>query len=111
MAAMYEETLKNFTEGSIVTGRVLEVRANEVLVDIGYKSEGLIPADEFEDLATIKAGDEVDVLLERLEDDDGMVVLSKQRAEAAAQLGPRPRHLRRGRRSSRASSRAASRAA
>ena len=47
MAAMYEETLKNFTEGSIVSGKVLEVRKDEVLIDIGYKSEGVVPAGEF----------------------------------------------------------------
>lgn len=81
MTALYENTLKNFQEGSIIVGNVLEVRDNEVLVDIGYKSEGLIPKGEFQDVETLQAGDEVDVLLERLEDDDGMVVLSKKRAE------------------------------
>jgi small subunit ribosomal protein S1 len=81
MAGLYEETLKNFSAGSIVTGRILEIRPSEVLVDIGYKSEGLIPAHEFRNLDQLSAGDEVDVLLEHLEDDEGMVVLSKQRAE------------------------------
>ncbi len=81
MAALYEDTLKNFAEGSIVQGRVLEVRPNEVLVDIGYKSEGVIPADEFRNLAEVTAGEPLEVLLVRLEDDDGMVVLSKRRAE------------------------------
>jgi small subunit ribosomal protein S1 len=81
MTAMYEETLKHFSEGSIVKGTVLEVRPTEVLVDIGYKSEGLIPASEFKDISAIKPGDHVEVLLENLEDDDGMVILSKQRAE------------------------------
>ena len=81
MAAMYEETLKDFTEGSIVQGKILELRSSEVLVDIGYKSEGVIPADEFPNIATLKPGDQLEVLLERLEDDYGMVVLSKKRAE------------------------------
>ncbi len=81
MTAMYEETLKHFTEGSIVKGTVLEVRPNEVLVDIGYKSEGLIQASEFKDISALKPGDQLEVLLENLEDDDGMVILSKQRAE------------------------------
>ena len=80
-ASMYEETLKNFVEGSIVKGRVLEVRDNEVLVDIGYKSEGVIPAGEFRDLSAVKVGDELDVLLEGIEDDDGMVMLSREKAE------------------------------
>ena len=78
---MYEETLKEFKEGSIVAGRVLEVRPTEVLVDIGYKSEGIIPTAEFEVPDQVKAGDKIEVLLERLEDDDGMVCLSKRRAE------------------------------
>lgn len=81
MTKMYEETLKNFTEGSIVKGKVLEVRSNEVLVDIGYKSEGVIPGNEFTDLSTVKPGDQLEVLLAQMEDDYGMVVLSKQRAD------------------------------
>ena len=81
MMAMYEETLKTFTEGAIVKGQVVEVRPQEVLINIGYKSEGLLPATEFADLAEVHVGDEVDVLLERLEDEHGMVVLSKTRAE------------------------------
>ena len=79
MAAMYEETLKNFSEGSIVNGHVLAVRPNEVLVDIGYKSEGVLPLDEFREPATV--GEQIEVMLVRLEDDNGMVVLSKRRAE------------------------------
>ncbi len=81
MMDMYAETLKTFTEGAIVKGQVVEVRPQEVLVNIGYKSEGLLPATEFEDLSAVKVGDEIDVLLERLEDEHGMVVLSKTRAE------------------------------
>ncbi|MFW5871074.1 MAG: 30S ribosomal protein S1 [Verrucomicrobiota bacterium] len=81
MAQMYEETLKDFEPGSIVTGKVMEVHNNEVLVDIGYKSEGLISSDEFEKLDEVNAGDEIYVLLSQIEDDDGMVVLSKQKAD------------------------------
>lgn len=81
MAALYEETLRDFNEGSIVQGIVLELRDHHVLVDIGYKSEGLIPSEEFKELETLAVGDGVEVLLEQLEDDEGMVVLSKQRAE------------------------------
>jgi small subunit ribosomal protein S1 len=81
MTQMYEETLKDFEPGSIVTGKVMEVHNNEVLVDIGYKSEGLIPANEFEELDQIEPGDELYVLLSEIEDDDGMVVLSKQKAD------------------------------
>jgi small subunit ribosomal protein S1 len=81
MAKRYEDTLKNFTEGSIVKGKVLEVRPAEILVDIGYKSEGVISSSEFKDISQIHAGDDMEVLLERLEDDDGMVILSKAKAE------------------------------
>ena len=81
MARMYEETLKTFTEGSIVPGKVLEVRGDGVLVDIGYKSEGMIPGSEFSDISAVKPGDVFNVLLEGMEDDEGMVMLSKTRAE------------------------------
>src|SRR5207253_1706774 len=63
-----------------VKGRILEVRPREVLVDIGYKSEGVIPIAEFDEVDSLEVGDEVDVLLERLENDEGMVVLSKEKA-------------------------------
>jgi small subunit ribosomal protein S1 len=81
MAAMYADTLKDFSEGSIVTGKILEIRDHDVLVDIGYKSEGLIPKHEFKHIEDVQVGDDIEVLLEQLEDDEGMVVLSKQRAE------------------------------
>ena len=85
MSKMYEETLKNFKEGSIVPGKVLEVRSNEVLVDIGYKSEGVINGHEFKDLSVVSIGDQFDVLLDQIEDDHGMVVLSKEKAEQKIQ--------------------------
>jgi small subunit ribosomal protein S1 len=67
--------------GNIVKGIIIEVRPKEVLVDIGYKSEGVISANEFEDIKTVKVGDEIDVLIEKLEDKEGMVILSKEKAE------------------------------
>jgi len=81
MVGMYEETMKNFAAGSIVQGTVLEVREGEALVDIGYKSEGVVQASEFEDIKVVKPGDKVDVLIEDIENDEGMVELSKQKAE------------------------------
>ncbi len=81
MAAMYEETLKSFSEGSIIPGKIIEIRDNAVLIDIGYKSEGLVPISEFREPETIKVGDTIEVLLQKLEDDSGMVVLSVQLAE------------------------------
>jgi small subunit ribosomal protein S1 len=80
-----EEAMKHsamrFAAGEIVKGTVIEVRSKEVLVDIGYKSEGVIPANEFIDIKAVKVGDQVDVLIEKLEDKEGMVVLSKEKAE------------------------------
>jgi small subunit ribosomal protein S1 len=70
-----------FGAGQIVKGTVIEVRPKEVLVDIGYKSEGVIPANEFDDIKEVNLGDDFEVLIERLEDREGMVVLSKERAE------------------------------
>jgi small subunit ribosomal protein S1 len=70
-----------FAAGNIVKGTIIEVRPKEVLVDIGYKSEGAISANEFEDIKTVKVGDQIDVLIEKLEDKEGMVVLSKEKAE------------------------------
>src|ERR1041385_5675953 len=79
--AMKQSGAMPFAAGSIVKGTVIEVRPKEVLVDIGYKSEGVIAANEFSDIKTVKVGDEVDVLIEKLEDREGMVVLSKEKAE------------------------------
>jgi small subunit ribosomal protein S1 len=84
LLAQYENSFKNLQEGQIIRGRVLAVTASEVIVDIGYKSEGIIPATEFTDFSgnvTVKPGDAVDVLLERTEDQNGYVVLSKDKAE------------------------------
>ena len=78
--AMKHSTMR-FAAGEIVKGTIIEVRPKEVLVDIGYKSEGVIPANEFDDIKTVKMGDEIDVLIEKLEDKEGMVVLSKEKAE------------------------------
>ena len=80
MQDVMSKPMPDFREGSIVKGRILEIRPREVLVDIGYKSEGVIPIAEFEDIESLEVGDEVDVLLERLENDEGMVVLSKEKA-------------------------------
>lgn len=77
---LIEKSIKNYKEGSIIKGHILEIRPKEFLVDIGYKSEGVIPASEFEEPSEIEVGDEIEVLLERLENDEGMVVLSKEKA-------------------------------
>ncbi|MFI5007326.1 MAG: 30S ribosomal protein S1, partial [Solirubrobacterales bacterium] len=81
---MYDVSFKNFAEGEVVKGIVLQVSESEVVVDVGYKSEGIIPLDEFRDETgqiSVKRGDLVDVLLEKTEDKEGYVVLSKEKAE------------------------------
>ena len=78
---MYEESFKEIEEGEIIKGRIVKVAESEVLVDIGFKSEGVIPLNEFGETPTIRVGDEIDVYLEKMENQDGLVVLSKQRAD------------------------------
>jgi small subunit ribosomal protein S1 len=80
----YDSSFRNIAEGEVVKGTVLKVTDSEVIVDVGYKSEGIIGVQEFLDetgQVTVQAGDIVDVLLERTEDRDGYVVLSREKAE------------------------------
>src|ERR687889_672186 len=81
MMEMYNGTMASIDEGEIVKARVLEIRDNMVVLDIGFKSEGSVPLEEFKDFPDLKAGDEVEVLLEHLEDQEGSVVLSKKKAD------------------------------
>ena len=81
MIAMYQGTMASIEEGEIVKATVMEIRENLVILDIGFKSEGSIPLEEFKDLPDLKAGDIVEVLLEHLEDQEGSVVLSKKKAD------------------------------
>ncbi|MCX7826744.1 MAG: 30S ribosomal protein S1 [Verrucomicrobiae bacterium] len=82
MQELFAKSAPVFAEGSIVKGRVIEVRPDAVVVDIGYKSEGSIPISEFTDPAAVKVDDVIDVLLEKLENEEGSVVLSFEKAEA-----------------------------
>jgi small subunit ribosomal protein S1 len=80
---LYDESMRNLTEGEIVTGRIIGVTSNSVIVDVGYKSEGLIPIEEFTDRGgelSVSVGEEVDVLLEKTEDLEGHVLLSYSKA-------------------------------
>jgi small subunit ribosomal protein S1 len=81
---LYDNSFRNIAEGEVVKGTVLKVTPSEVIVDVGYKSEGIIPIDEFIDetgQVAVQPGDIVDVLLERTEDREGYVVLSREKAE------------------------------
>ena len=81
----FAEMLKQFEKplqtGQIVKGTVIEVRSKEVIVDVGGKSEGVINASEFVEFSTVKVGDQFEVLVERAEDKDGNILVSKEKAE------------------------------
>jgi len=84
MLEAYDDSFRNMAEGEVVKGTVLKVTEAAVVVDVGYKSEGLIPIHEFLDEngnVTVQGGDTVDVLLERTEDREGHIVLSREKAE------------------------------
>jgi len=81
---IYDKKMSSFTEGEIVKGRVLKITATEVVVDIGYKSEGLLNKSEVTDFkgeVKVKPGDEIDVYVDRLEDSSGYVTVSREKAE------------------------------
>src|SRR5512135_2137422 len=80
MAQLYEESFKSVEEGSVVKGKVIQVRQDGVVVDVGYKSEGIIPIEEIQpaELKLIKVGDDIEVYLEEREDSEGNIVLSKE---------------------------------
>jgi len=81
VAQIYEDTLKNFIQGEVVRGRVVNVSEDKVLVDINYKSEGIIPRSEFPSNIEIKVDDQFDVFIEETEGEEGMPVLSKIKAD------------------------------
>lgn len=81
MMELYEDTFETIEQGEIVTGTVLSIHDNAVLIDIGFKSEGVITLSEFGDPPAIEEGDEVEVFLESIEDQEGQVVLSKTKAD------------------------------
>jgi len=83
LAAMYDETFLNFEEGTITEGSVVAIQKDKVIVDIGYKSEGLISCNQFlpDELTTLSIGDRLQVYIEQREDSDGNLVLSKEKAD------------------------------
>src|SRR5690349_19655207 len=81
MLALYEGTMSQIAEGEIVKSKVLRITENAVILDVGFKSEGSVPLDEFKDPQNLQVGDEVEVFLEHLEDQEGAVVLSKKKAD------------------------------
>ena len=81
LMALYEESISGIKEGQIVKGTVVSIGPSEVMVDIGFKSEGAVPIKEFSDPESIEKGQEIEVFLENVEDQEGQVVLSKQKAD------------------------------
>jgi small subunit ribosomal protein S1 len=81
MLVEFAGEIQEAREGEIVQARILKITPNSVILEFGFKSEGSVPLDEFKDPSTLAVGDEVEVLLESLEDDDGVVVLSKRKAD------------------------------
>ena len=82
--SLYLESMRNIVEGEIVMGTVVTIDRDNVIVDVGYKSEGVIPLEEFQikdGEAGVKPGDEIEVYLEQMEDSDGRIVLSKQKVD------------------------------
>jgi len=77
----YAETMKVFRTGEIVTGRVVAITDNDVAIDIGFKSEGAIPKIEFLNISELKVGDEIEVYIDSIENTDGTLILSKEKAE------------------------------
>jgi small subunit ribosomal protein S1 len=82
MEKLYAETIHQIEEGSILQGRVVYVKQDGIIVDIGYKSEGFIPAEEFspEELSGISAGDVIEAYVVDIQDSEGVVMLSKEKA-------------------------------
>jgi small subunit ribosomal protein S1 len=84
MVSLYDASMRHLNEGEIVEGTVIDVTSSNVVIDVGYKSEGLVPASEFMNRngeLAVAVGDRVDVLLEKAEDVEGHVLLSKRKAE------------------------------
>lgn len=80
---LYDQSLKSFKSGTLVRARVLQIRSGVVMLDLGYKSDGIIPIEQFseEELKTLKPGDEIEVMLEAAEDANGNLLLSREKAK------------------------------
>lgn len=81
MLEMYDNTLSEVKEKEVVMGTVVGITDREILLNIGFKSDGLVPASEFRDMPELKMGDEVEVYVENQEDPNGQLVLSRKKAK------------------------------
>jgi small subunit ribosomal protein S1 len=80
---LYNQSIKQFKSGTLVRGRVLQIRSDFVMLDVGYKSDGIIPVEQFtrDEIKTLKPGDELEVMLEAAEDSNGNIMLSRDKAK------------------------------
>ncbi len=81
LAKLYSDSFRDVKEGELIKGKIVRVQGDNVILDVGFKSEGSIPKNEFHEGEEIKVGKEVEVVLESVEDQDGNLVLSKSRAD------------------------------
>lgn len=81
LAKLYTDSFRDVKEGELVKGRIVKIQGDNVIIDVGFKSEGSVPKTEFREDEEIKIGNEVEVVLESVEDQEGNLVLSKQRAD------------------------------
>src|SRR5476651_2240722 len=81
MEELYASTLKDIKEGEVSKGVIAAITAKEVIVDIGFKSEGFVPIEEFRNPAELAVGQSIEVLIENIEDDHGRLILSYAKAE------------------------------
>ena len=81
MEELYASTLKDIKEGEVSKGTIAAITAKEVIVDIGFKSEGFVPIEEFRNPAELAIGQSIEVLIENIEDDHGRLILSFAKAE------------------------------
>ena len=79
--AVFNTSIKNFDLGTILTGRILGVIGNNVILDTGYKSEGIVPLSEFDSPEEVEVGTDIEVMLESFEDDTGLIQISKRKAD------------------------------
>ncbi|MCZ6835073.1 MAG: S1 RNA-binding domain-containing protein, partial [Planctomycetota bacterium] len=81
MDALLQEDMKQLEVGKILKGRIVGKAGDDAVVDVGLKSEGLVNKNEFEDFDSLESGDTIEVLLEKLEDESGIIKLSKRQAD------------------------------
>ena len=81
LSKLYEETISDYIEGELVVGKILAIGDKDVTIDIGFKSEGTVPLDEFSRPAELKVGQDIEVYIENIEDSDGQLILSRRKVD------------------------------